>query len=278
MGVALALQTLDRALKEKAQEKKAPAERRIITYGPIIHNPQVLELYERLGVIRTEDLEAVRTGDVVIIRAHGVPRDDECRLRERGAVIRDATCPKVKRAQLAIAEVTAGGRTLLLFGEEDHPEVKGLVSYAGGLIHIFDSLDALRGLDLPRGAYALAAQTTQDQGEFSRICDWTRAQLGEAGETPVLRTICDATSKRQDEVLALAEQVEVMIVVGGKESGNTRRLAALAASCGVPTWHVESPDELPLAALRDKRTAGLTAGASTPKALIDQTEIRLERM
>jgi 4-hydroxy-3-methylbut-2-enyl diphosphate reductase len=94
----------------------------------------------------------------------------------------------------------------------------------------------------------------------------------------VLYTICDATSKRQDEVLALAGQVDAVIVVGGKKSGNTRRLATLAAGCGVAVWHVESPDELPFEAFRDKRTVGLTAGASTPKNLIDQTQAWLERL
>lgn len=268
MGVGLALQTLDKALAER------PASGRIVTYGPIIHNPQVLDVYEGQGVVRTEDIGAVRPGDVVIIRAHGVPRGDESQLRERGAAIRDATCPKVKRAQLAIADATALGQTLLLFGEADHPEVEGLVSYAGGSVHIFDTLDALRALDLPQGVpYALAAQTTQDQGEFIRIRDWVCVQLG---QVPVLCTICNATSKRQEEVLALAGQVEVVIVVGGKKSGNTRRLAALAEGRGVPTWHVESPEELPPEALRGRRTAGLTAGASTPKSMIDLTQAFLE--
>ena len=270
MGVALALQTLDKAL---AEHDGGPG-RRIVTYGPIIHNPQVLERYEGLNVFCTEDIGAVCAGDVVIIRAHGVPRCDERRLRERGAEIRDATCPKVKRAQLAIAEATLQGQSLLLFGEEDHPEVKGLISYAGGKVHTFDSLAALSAFDLPRGLpYVLAAQTTQDETEFFRIRDWAHACLG---RVPVLHTICDATSKRQDEVLALAAQVDVVIVVGGKKSGNTRRLAALAESRGVAAWHVESPDELPLEALRDKRTAGLTAGASTPKDLIEQTQAWLE--
>jgi 4-hydroxy-3-methylbut-2-enyl diphosphate reductase len=143
-------------------------------------------------------------------------------------------------------------------------------------VHIFDTLDALRGFDLPCAvSYVLAAQTTQDQGEFFRIRDWAHACLG---PVPVLCTICDATSRRQDEVLTLAGQVDVMVVVGGKKSGNTRRLAALAEGCGVAVWHVESPDELPLEALRNKRSIGLTAGASTPKGLIDETEIWLERV
>lgn len=274
MGVGLALQTLDKALAAQAEGSRS--EKRIVTYGPIIHNPQVLELYEEIGVICTENIKDIHAGDVVIIRAHGVPRGDELQLQACGIEIRDATCPKVKRAQLAIAEATIQGQTLLLFGEADHPEVKGLISYAGGTVHIFDTLDALAGHKLSHGVpYVLAAQTTQDQEEFFRIRDRIYASLC---PVPVLHTICDATSKRQEEVLELAEHVDAIIVVGGKKSGNTRRLAALAKGSGVAAWHVESPDELPFESLQDKRTVGLTAGASTPKGLIDQIEILLEQL
>jgi 4-hydroxy-3-methylbut-2-enyl diphosphate reductase len=268
MGVGRALHILDSALAEKNGV-------RIVTYGPVIHNPQVLADYEARGVVCTEDAEEIRPGDVVVIRAHGLPCGEEARLAGKGVCLRDATCPKVKKAQLAIARATAsGGRTLLLYGEARHPEVRGLVSYAGGQVRIFSGLAELQTLNFDRERqYVLAAQTTQDRGEFARICVWLRARCP---ETPCLDTICDATVRRQQEVLDIAHKVDGVIVVGGRQSGNTRRLAALASECGVQTWHVETPEELKKEWLRHKTALGLTAGASTPKHLIDRTQRFLE--
>jgi len=277
MGVSLALQTLDKALLSYTEEQSpVPDGRRIITYGPIIHNPQVLEEYEARGVLCTERLNDIRTGDAVIIRAHGIPRQAESALLERGAILRDATCPKVKKAQLAIRKATQTGQVLLLYGEEDHPEVKGLVSYAAGEVHVFDSFGELLKQTLrPEASYVLAAQTTQDLTEFERIAAWVEEHFP---QTPVLHTICDATRMRQDEALSIASQVEAMVVVGGKTSGNTRRLAQLAEERGVKTWHVEMPEELPGDILSHARIIGLTAGASTPRSQIDETQQFLESL
>ena len=279
MGVSLALQNLDNALELHGQGDAIPVHlrgRRIVTYGPIIHNPQVLSEYAEQGVLCTERLEDICPDDMVIIRAHGIPKTDEEALRAQGALISDATCPKVKRAQLSIRDATAEGQALLLFGEEDHPEVKGLLSYASGAVHVFGSLAELRTHTLdPKKAYVLAAQTTQDQNEFARISAWVQECCP---STPVLSTICNATRKRQDEALSIAASVEAMIVVGGKTSGNTRRLAALARECGVRTWHVESPEELPPEELKHTARVGLTAGASTPGVQIDNVQRFLERL
>lgn len=268
MGVALALQKLDRALDEH------DAEARIFTLGPIIHNPQVLEEYARRGVQRVNKAQEAENGQCVLIRAHGVPRQDEEHLRSLGAEVVDATCPKVKKAQLAIAKATADSRMLLLFGEADHPEVRGLVSYAAHGAHVFDSMEQLRELPLnAQGRYVLASQTTQDRRIFDEIETWLRERLQ---SLPVLSTICDATRHRQDEAMELASQVDCMVVVGGRDSGNTRRLADVAAARGVPTWHVESHHELDEKNFSPKAVAGLTAGASTPKSLIDAVQRFLE--
>ena len=265
MGVGLALRKLDQAIAGHR-----PQDGRLIMLGPIIHNPQVMEGYARQGVLCAHTLEEIREGDTVIIRAHGIPRGDEARLHGLGARVLDATCPKVKRAQLAIDEATAGGRSLYLFGEAEHPEVRGLVSYANGPCAVFGSLKELEAGQVFEAAdVVLAAQTTQEREEFEAI----RACL-EARHTGlcVLDTICDATRKRQQEAQDLSRQVEAMIVVGGRSSGNTRRLADVAKGCGIPVWHIEVPEELPLEALHEYAVIGLTAGASTPKAIIDAVE------
>ena len=139
MGVGLALRKLDQAI----EEHKARSSGRLVMLGPIIHNPQVMDTYMRQGVILAHSLDAVQPGDTVIIRAHGIPRKDEARLLGLGAHVLDATCPKVKQAQLAIDEATRRGTSLYLFGEAEHPEVQGLVSYANGPCLVFGSLKAV---------------------------------------------------------------------------------------------------------------------------------------
>lgn len=264
MGVSLALKKL-----EKAIEREKTGSGRICTLGPIIHNPQVLERFASQGVVCLEDAGMAQKGDHVLIRAHGVPREEEKMLRAR-CLVEDATCPKVKMAQTSIAEATANGAELLLFGEASHPEVRGLVSYASGKAHVFGCIEDLEGLSLKgENAYVLASQTTQDREIFESII----SSLGKAlPRLTVLSTICDATRQRQEEALNLAREVDVMIVVGGRESGNTRRLANLARQAGIDTFHVETVEDLARENFARKALAGLTAGASTPKSLIDEVE------
>ena len=271
MGVDLALRKLDAVLE--GDETGAP----IYTFGPIIHNPQVLAEYAAMGVMRAETAEEVPEKSIVIIRAHGVPKSVRDSLLAKKARIIDATCPKVKKAQTLIEKEAAKGKILLLYGEENHPEVKGLLSYAVSGAYVFDSLDEARALSLaqePR--YFLAAQTTQDAGEFSRIAECFRELLGP--DMTVLATICNATMRRQEEAVRLAGQVDHMVVVGGFESGNTRRLVQVVAERGSPCVHVEVAGDLPLDILGKNRRIGLTAGASTPKKIIESVQSVLEAL
>lgn len=268
MGVSLALRKLDEAL-----EKAGAA--RVVTLGPIIHNPQVIADYARRGVVQVDGLTDLRPGDLVLIRAHGIPRQKEDALLAAGVKIVDATCPKVKKAQENIARLRAAGKTLILFGEAEHPEVRGLLSYSGPGALLFSHLDELGTLPLDReGDYFLAAQTTQDQEIFLRAAELLQGRLQRP--LTVLNSICNATRKRLGEAGELADVVDAMVVVGGLASGNTRRLAAVAEERGVKTYHVETPDMLPLNELKGLRRVGLIAGASTPKALIDATQKLLD--
>lgn len=264
MGVGLALKKLERALAENT------AGRRVRTLGPIIHNPQVLSHFAALGVERLDDPAQAGANDYALIRAHGVSLEVERALRRNCAQVEDATCPKVKKAQLAIAKATAAGSRLLLFGEAKHPEVIGLVSYARHGALVFESREELRQLDpTPGERWVLASQTTQDREIFDDIAASLAAKLPGLA---ILSTICDATRQRQAEALAIAARVDVMVVAGGRESGNTRRLAALARGSGIDAFHVESADELHEKDFRGKTIAGLTAGASTPGHIIDAVE------
>ena len=272
MGVALALHKLDSMVAARKGEQVA-------TLGDIIHNPQVLEDYARKGVRRLAEASEAGADMAVLIRAHGITRSMEEALRDRCARVEDATCPRVKKAQLAIAEATAAGRDLLLYGEADHPEVRGLISYAAGPSHIFSSQAELEAL-LERESFegrpvVLAAQTTQDRLIFDEMRSRLSRRFGDA--LVVLDTICDATRQRQEEAMELAGKVQAMVVVGGKTSGNTRRLAELARMRGVPTVLVETADELSPGFFEGVETVGLTAGASTPGHIIDAVEARLRQ-
>lgn len=275
MGVSLALRRLDAALKA---HRNMNTRGRLATLGPVIHNPRVIAEYEAQGVVCLKNTAEAREGDTVLIRAHGVPREVEERLLALGATVVDATCPKVKQAQLAIAaERGKNGGTLLLYGEVDHPEVQGLISYAEGDARAFLDLRELEAIELlPEKEYFLAAQTTQDTVGFAPVCERVKERLGH--DVPILNTICDATRKRQAEVLALSENVEMVVVVGGSNSGNTKRLADVAEGRGVPAVRIEDVTELSPEMFANVTSVGLTAGASTPSAHIDSVAAWLKSL
>ncbi|MFP4213690.1 MAG: 4-hydroxy-3-methylbut-2-enyl diphosphate reductase [Desulfohalobiaceae bacterium] len=271
MGVDLALRKLNQVLEESLSQVS------VCTLGPIIHNPQVLQRYAALGVRQLQDPHEVPPGSKLVIRAHGVSRELHQALLQKGVQVVDATCPKVKKAQRLIAEQGKKGRSLLLFGEREHPEVAGLLSYAREQAQVFESLQELQGLDLKSGqAYFLAAQTTQDRREYNQIQEHLQARVD--AQLPVFDTICDTTRQRQQEALQLALQVDLVVVVGGYNSGNTRRLAQVVRSSGVQGLHVQDQHDLPLQDLQGIPRIGLTAGASTPGDVIDKVQQALERL
>lgn len=268
MGVDLALRRLDKLVA-------AAEDRPIFILGPIIHNPQVLKRYAEQGVTIAENPGDIPFGAYVVIRAHGITREVESALRARDIIIKDATCPRVKKAQLLIARNTAEGQELLLYGEADHPEVRGLVSYAANGHFLFGSEEELESFEFVKGRhYVLAAQTTQDRVIFDSIAG--RLQSDPTIDVTVLETICDATKLRQKEAKKLAHEVDAMVVVGGYNSGNTRRLAQVISDEGTPCTHVETLTDLDLSDLADYDTVGVTAGASTPRHLIDEVLEALE--
>ncbi len=276
VGVSRALKMLDIAL----QDENA----RIVMIGPIIHNNQVIEAYAKKGVVTLNSVDEVlalhATGEQnlrVVIRAHGLPLHEEERLISCGIQRIDATCPRVKDAQLAIAKATANENglplPLALFGEADHPEVLGLLSYAKGSCFVFDNCEEAEKIVKNKPAsFVLAAQTTQELTQFDAILALFRENVAELKE---LMTICCATGRRQEEAILLAKQVEAMVIVGGKTSGNTRRLFDVAHSANIAAWHVEHLQELLketdfLEKKEHFEKLALTAGASTPKDLIDE--------
>lgn len=262
MGVALALRRLDELVAGGG---------RVVTYGPVIHNPQVLAEYAAKGVECINSPEEAASDMRILIRAHGIPKDAESALRSICAQCADATCPRVKAARVLIEKATEGGAMLFLYGESEHPEVRGLVSYAQGSYYVSADIDALlERIAAHPGKIVLAAQTTQDSAQFAVLKSTALGMRG--GELTVLDTICDATGRRQEDALRIARETDCMVVVGGRTSGNTRRLCEMVASLGVPVIQVETAAELSPEFFRGKKRVGLTAGASAPKRLVDDAE------
>ncbi|MDF1614792.1 4-hydroxy-3-methylbut-2-enyl diphosphate reductase [Desulfurivibrio dismutans] len=243
----------------------------ISTFGPLIHNPQVLEMLEEKGVKVMEEVPADTKGTVVI-RAHGVPPERKRRLEEGGVVVEDATCPRVVKVQAIIDKYQKEGYTTVIVGDRDHAEVEGLMGHAGAagiVVSRLTDLDELK-LDHP---YIVVSQTTQDEKVFREI---TEAILERFPGGKVFNTICDSTHKRQDEVRKMCQEIDTLVVVGGRNSANTKRLAEIAHGLNCPVFLVETEDELEPEKLKKFQCAGVTAGASTPAWIIRQVVTALE--
>jgi 4-hydroxy-3-methylbut-2-enyl diphosphate reductase len=263
---------------EAAMRKEGP----IYTYGPLIHNPQVLELLENKGVRALDeenwerDLNNLRGEDsmTIIIRAHGITPEERQRIKDLGVRILNATCPHVGKVQGIIKRHAQQGYTTLIWGDRHHAEVIGLLGYAGGKGIVVNSPEELESLPQYEKV-CLVAQTTQDETLFEVFSQTIRKKFPEA---KIFNTICDSTHRHQEEVQSLAQKVEAMVVVGGKGSGNTRRLAKISSEMGVPTFHVETEKELDLERLSEYSVVGVTAGASTPSWLIGRVIERLKTL
>jgi len=243
----------------------------ICSFGPIIHSPQVVQRLAEQGVAVVGDIDAIN-GGAVIIRSHGVEAGELEHIRERGLEIVDATCPFVKKAQDHAALLAAEGYSVVLVGEAEHPEVQGIVSYAGdGSVHVVAGRDDAE--KLPRmSKIGIVAQTTQAYENFRQVVE---VCLGRCQELRVFNTICDATSVRQAEAKAIAAEADVMLVVGGYNSANTSRLASICRDIQPRTHHIETADEIDPTWFAGAGCVGVTAGASTPHWIIEQVVDRL---
>jgi len=248
-------------------------EDRICTLGPLIHNRHVVELLGKKGVTVIKD--ASQAGDsTVIIRAHGVPPQVREELKRNGATVRDATCPHVKKVQFIVKNHAADGYSVLIVGDPGHAEVEGLLGYAGGkgvVISTVDDLDRLTGMD----KVCVVGQTTQDAEKFLEI---SREAARRYENCEVFDTLCDSTHRRQTEMRELARQADAVVVAGGYNSANTKRLADIARLTGVPTFHVESADDLRDLPVDEFRNVVVTAGASTPNWLIQGIVEEIDRV
>lgn len=233
--------------------------------GPLIHSPQMVKKLEDRGIRVCTQVEEA-DGDAIVVRSHGVTAEELDALNVCGKAIVDATCPFVTKAQKYAAELSHAGYLLVLVGEAHHPEVQGIVSYAGGEVMVVAS--PTEAEELPKNRkIGIIAQTTQSIDNFREIVG---VCLEKTRHLKIYNTICDATSVRQEDAVSIAAQVELMLVVGGYNSANTTRLAALCREQGTLTYHVETAGEIDPLWFKGVKRVGLTAGASTPQFLIDE--------
>jgi len=248
---------VERALK--LAEEAAATGREVHTLGPLIHNPQAVEALRARGVEVAGCLDDADDG-ILVIRSHGVDPAIIEAAGEKGLDVVDATCPFVSSAQQAAAQLKADGYTVVIVGEADHPEVEGIVAHTGGEAIVVEEVADIPER-LPSRKVGIVVQTTQSLERLNQV---VAAVLPRVSELKVVNTICSATGQRQRAAEELARSVDVVVVVGGLNSGNTTRLAEICRRANPRTHHVETPDELKPEWFAGAQTVGVTAGASTP--------------
>jgi 4-hydroxy-3-methylbut-2-en-1-yl diphosphate reductase len=241
----------------------------IYTLGPIIHNPQVVDKLKEKGIIPIENIKAKKDIRALIIRTHGIPLKISKEISLKGYEIIDATCPFVKKAQYYAKLLSEEGYQVIILGEMNHPEVKSLMSYVIDNAIVIDGKTSLPKL---RSRVGIVVQTTQPLEVLKRVLS---EAIVHAKEIKVYNTICNSTALRLKETENMANKVDVMFVVGGKNSANTTQLTKLCKSLSVPTHHIETSSEIRNKWIEKANKIGITAGASTPKWIIKEVEKRI---
>ncbi len=248
----------------------------IYTFGPLIHNPQVLQLLKSKDINVLDEIPSRGSG-TVLIRAHGVPPATKENLKQASFNVIDATCPRVIKVQTIIRKHAKKGFAAIIIGDKNHPEVIGLLGYAREKGFVIGSMSELEALPDFENAI-IVAQTTQNTNFFDSVKKWAATHHP---HYKVFNTICDSTTRRQAEVKRLAESVDTVIVVGGRNSGNTRRLVEIARATGKPAYHIETEkdlEDIDTDTLVTARHIGITAGASTPNWIIKKVYRALETL
>jgi 4-hydroxy-3-methylbut-2-enyl diphosphate reductase len=242
-----------------------------VTLGPIIHNPQMVEMLAQKGIGIAHDINTVDK-NTVILRSHGVGPQVYSTAKEHGLKVVDATCPHVKKAQLAAKALNEQGYYIIIVGEKNHPEVKSIFEWSGEDVSIVENPEEASAL--PNfNRLGIVSQTTFSGALFEVIIAILRQK---SPEIKINRTICNATDLRQSETAEIAKQTDIMIVVGGKNSANTTRLTEISKQAGCETYHIETAAELNIQWFLGKKSAGITAGASTPSWLIEEVYQKMQ--
>ncbi|MDQ2871589.1 MAG: 4-hydroxy-3-methylbut-2-enyl diphosphate reductase [Candidatus Eremiobacteraeota bacterium] len=260
------------AITVKKAEEAIASRDDVTTLGHVVHNPQMVASLAGRGLKDAASVDDVDSG-ALFVRAHGLPMDVFEKAKEKGLEIIDATCPMVTKIHVQAEKLKADGCKIIVVGDPNHPEVKGTLSHVPGAwcIETVEDVDKL-----PRGSrVGVVVQSTYSRERFTDI---VKALTKKYYEVRAVNTICTDTNNRQTEAIELAKDVEIMVVVGGKTSANTKHLAELAETNGAKAYHIEGPDELEASWFDGVRVAGLMSGASTPGWLVDGVANRMEEL
>ena len=244
----------------------------VYTFGPLIHNPQEVSRLEKENIKVIEDYSKIEKG-VLVLRTHGIPLDIYENLSKKENIkIVDAACPFVKKAQDIIKELSKDSEQIVIVGEKKHPEVVALVSYGKGKCLVVEDKEDVKNVKKTDIIY-IVSQTTQSPKKFEEIVN----EISKISHVKVFNTICRATFDRQSAAEKLAKEVDVMIVIGGKNSGNTTRLYQICSAI-TKTYHIENVDEIEIDWFKNIETVGITAGASTPDWIIENIKRRIKEI
>jgi 4-hydroxy-3-methylbut-2-enyl diphosphate reductase len=239
----------------------------VVALGPVIHNPQVVENLEKAGLNQSADLETLPPGTTVLIRSHGAPPETYARAAEKQLGIVDATCVLVKRAQTVVKQLHEEGYRVVMIGDANHPEVRGVIGYAPDVI-VVDRVEDLDAVLPKRERLGIVAQTTHAPEHVAQMIAAIASRPFR--ELKVVNTLCLEVARRQEAVAELCGEVDVMFVLGGLHSANTRELARICQQAQLPTYHLEDWQQFEPRMVAGHKVAGVTAGASTPDEIINQ--------
>ena len=265
-GVKRAVDTVYQQIEQYRGEK-------IFTYGPIIHNEEVIKDLRSHGVEVLNDEEELKTADadVVVIRSHGVAKYIYDIMEERGITCVDATCPFVKKIHKIVAEKRAEGSYIVIVGNGEHPEVQGIRGWAGEQVTVVQTPEDAERFELPDKdqKVCIVAQTTFNYNKFKELVEIISKKRY---DIVVLNTICNATKERQTEARQIAARVDAMVVIGDKRSSNTQKLFEICKEECLNTYYIQTLDDLDINQLRSVESVGITAGASTPNKIIEEVQ------
>lgn len=250
---------------------------RVYTYGPIIHNDEVVSDLKERGVVvinSIEELSSLEKG-TIIVRSHGVSRAEYEQMQSSGFRVVDATCPFVKKIHNTVMEHSNKGEEIIIIGSADHPEVQGIVGWCSGKCTVIETAEEAENYEFSAsGQLCLVAQTTFNYKKFKDLVEI----LSKKGyDILALNTICNATEVRQNEARQLAKNSDAMVVIGGKQSSNTQKLVEICKSECADTYYIQTLVDLDLEMLKSFRSVGITAGASTPKNIIKEVQIACQK-
>lgn len=245
------------------------------TMGPLIHNQkEISRLKNDYNVGLYNTIDDAKTNDTVIIRTHGIPKNELSELKEKSTKVINATCPFVTTPQQIVKKMSIENYSIVIFGDENHPEVKGVKSY-GDDVHVVLEENELENILFKYDKIATVAQTTRQKEKYLNIVNYLILKYK---EVRVFNTICDATFENQAATRELSEQVDIMIIIGGKNSSNTKQLFAISKEECSDSYLIEDETELDINWFKDKQLCGVTAGASTPDWIIQNVIDQIEKI